>query len=560
MNWDPWILLAGLGLFLTGMALLEEGIDGLSGKTLKKIIRSYTETPFRSVFTGFITTAILQSSSAVSLILLAFVGSGILSLQNGVGVILGSNIGTTVTSWIVATIGFKIKLESLSMPLIALGGIGYVFFKKNIIITNISRFILGFGMLFYGVGIMKSSVEGLTKNIDIQTISQYGILSFLFFGIFVTAMIHSSLAVMTVALSALNSGLITFSQAASIVIGANIGTTATVLLGSLGGTSEQKQVAYSHFFFNIITGIAIFPLLPVFTYFIFDILHLKNDLLTALASFHSLFNIFGVMLFFPFIKNYALFIKHIAPDKNTKLQKFSIIAKANVPEATMAEFKKHIRNLIVMVMLHNLKILEIEIGLVMGDELTSPLLKDKVQYIKMPNKDLYKDILIYQGELYTFFTEIQKNTLENNAQSKELERYLHSIRNAIFSAKTLKDIRTELENLEDSSNSIFSSSYTNFKQRTLRYLLALDRILNPRVTSLGLLNRNLKLLRKINRDDAEFISHTIDSISGQDMDSEEVSNLLLINRSISMAARQLLFAIKDLELDLQESQIFDERG
>ncbi len=126
-NLDIWKLLAGLAIFLFGMTLMEESVRSLSGRAFRRIIRMYTNGRLRSVFSGAMVTALLQSSSAVSLMVLAFVGAGVMSMQNAIGVIMGSNIGTTLTAWIIATIGFKIKIESLALPFIGLGAVGLMF-------------------------------------------------------------------------------------------------------------------------------------------------------------------------------------------------------------------------------------------------------------------------------------------------------------------------------------------------------------------------------------------------------------------------------------------------
>jgi phosphate:Na+ symporter len=144
---DIWKLLAGLGIFLFGMLLIEESVKALSGRTFRRIIRKYTNGRLRAIGSGALVTALLQSSSAVSLMVLAFVGAGVMSMQNAIGVIMGSNVGTTLTVWIIATIGFKIKIESLALPFIGLGAVGLILFKPATKPFLITRLIIGFGFL-----------------------------------------------------------------------------------------------------------------------------------------------------------------------------------------------------------------------------------------------------------------------------------------------------------------------------------------------------------------------------------------------------------------------------
>ncbi len=164
-GFDIWKLLAGLGIFMFGMFLMEESIKKLSGRAFKRLIRVYTTGKVKSIFSGIFVTSILQSSSAVSLMVLAFVGAGIMSMENAIGVILGSNIGTTVTAWIVASIGFKVNIESFALPLIGMGGLGLIFLGRSEKYSNISKLLVGFGFLFMGLDYMKTSVEVFTDKL-----------------------------------------------------------------------------------------------------------------------------------------------------------------------------------------------------------------------------------------------------------------------------------------------------------------------------------------------------------------------------------------------------------
>ena len=150
-GFDIWKLLAGLGIFLFGMFLMEESIKKLSGKSFKKYIREYTTGKIKSILSGIFSTAVLQSSSAVSLMVLAFVGAGIMTMENAIGVILGSNIGTTITAWIVAFLGFKVSIESFALPLIGIGGLGLIFLGNSVKYANLSKLVVSFGFLFMGL-------------------------------------------------------------------------------------------------------------------------------------------------------------------------------------------------------------------------------------------------------------------------------------------------------------------------------------------------------------------------------------------------------------------------
>src|SRR5690606_27345529 len=156
---DIWLLLAGLGIFLFGIRLIEGAIAVLGGREFKRMLRTYTSRRFRAIVTGTVATLLLQSSTAVTLMVMAFVGAGIISLENSIGVVLGANIGTTATSWIVATIGFKLDIAEFALPFIGIGGLVLLFLGKSPRYNQVSHLLVGFGFLFLGLDQMKDSVS-----------------------------------------------------------------------------------------------------------------------------------------------------------------------------------------------------------------------------------------------------------------------------------------------------------------------------------------------------------------------------------------------------------------
>ena len=311
-TFNYWKLLAGLGIFLFGMQLLEHSVKDLSGKTFRKIIRQYTDTRLKAVGSGTIVTALLQSSSAVSLMVLAFVGAGIMNMENAIGVILGSNIGTTLTAWIVATLGFKVKIEAFALPFIGIGAIGLIVFKPGLKPYHLTRLIIGFGFLFLGLDFMKTSVENLSRHFDLQQLQNIALWMYLLIGALMTALMQASAATIAITLTALNSQLMTFDMAAAMVIGANIGTTITVLLGAVGSTPPKKRVAASHLLFNVTTGVVAFLALPVMVLCVKMFVDVSTNGPVGLALFHTLFNVTGVIIFMPLIPVMSkLLVKYI---------------------------------------------------------------------------------------------------------------------------------------------------------------------------------------------------------------------------------------------------------
>ena len=250
MQIDAWQFLAGLMLFLLAMSLVEEAVHALAGRRFKTLIAENTSSPLRGIFSGTVATAVLQSSSVVSLMMLAFVGARVVAMRQALLVVFGANLGTTATGWIVATIGFKLDLESLALPLLALGGLLHLVVPRRAL-AQTGRLVLGIGLLLLALTFMKDAVESISAFIEPEVLWGFSVFEFLLFGTLFSAVMQSSSATMVITLSLLNAGVIELESAAALIIGADLGTTSTVLLGALGGTANKKRLAMGHFLFNL---------------------------------------------------------------------------------------------------------------------------------------------------------------------------------------------------------------------------------------------------------------------------------------------------------------------
>ena len=275
---DLWRLAAGLGLFLFGMHQLEQALTQLAGRSFKKFLRQYTAKPLRGVLAGAVTTAALQSSSVVSLIVLAFVGTGIISLASALGIVFGSNLGTTMTGWIVATIGFKLDIEALALPLITIGGFGVVWSATGTRRSGASHFVVGLGLMLMGLEFMKAGALIATTLFDPSALAGYPLIIFLLAGLLLTAIIQSSSATIMITLSALYAGAIPLDSAAAIAIGADLGTTITALLGALAGSAAKKRVAAAVVLFNVVADTIAFLSLKPLLRFITEVLAIGDPL------------------------------------------------------------------------------------------------------------------------------------------------------------------------------------------------------------------------------------------------------------------------------------------
>lgn len=551
-GFDIWKLLAGLGIFLFGMFLMEEAIKKLAGRSFKRLIREYTRGRIRSISSGMFVTSVLQSSSAVSLMILAFVGAGIMTMESAIGVILGSNIGTTVTAWIVASLGFSLKIESFALPLIGIGGLGIIFLGNSEKYSNLSKLLVGFGFLFMGLDYMKGSVESFTSTFDISQIQNYGPLLYLAIGFLLTAIMQSSSATIAIILTALKAKIMDFDAAAAMIIGANVGTTVTILLGAIGAVRVKKRVAFSHFIFNIITGIIAVVLLPVLTFLVAKVIAIDTNPLLGIALFHTIFNLLGVMLFIPFIGLFARLLNRLFPDQKTELTLYINNTTTNVSDAAIAATRMETMHLVHKVLRFNLHVLNIDEKLVFSENIYS---ENRRNHKSSTPEKLYDNLKLLQSEIFRFSSAAQAYELDKE-ESIELNRYLHGARMALHSAKTIKDIKHDFDEFESADNHFLNDQYTHFRKRLIESYLKIDKILVPE-NKKNVTKPIMKLMKQLKENDHHFIQSTSRAINENRISDINVSTALLVNRAFVQSSRQILLAIRELMLSNEESAQYD---
>jgi phosphate:Na+ symporter len=316
MQWSA--LFGGLGLFLWGMHMLSQGLRLAAGSGLEAVLARATETRFRGLVSGALTTAIVQSSSAVTVATIGFVNASLLSLGAAIWVLFGANLGTTATGWIVAFAGLKVDFSVLALPLIAVGA-AFKLTGQGRHLAAWGEALAGFGMLFYGIVLMQSGFADLSGSWQIPRVDGVaGMALQALVGVAMTVIMQSSSASTAIALTAAQSGLIDVTGAAAVVIGANIGTTVTAVLASLGATPNAKRVAGAHVLFNVITALAAFVVLPWLIPAIVRAIAwfgAGQVPATTLAIFNTLFNALGILLIWPLVPVMTRWLqRHFAGD------------------------------------------------------------------------------------------------------------------------------------------------------------------------------------------------------------------------------------------------------
>ncbi|MDH5182936.1 MAG: Na/Pi symporter [Gammaproteobacteria bacterium] len=311
----------GLGLFLLGMTIMTDGLRALAAENMRRILTRFTRSPYSGAITGALTTAVLQSSSATTVAAVGFVGAGLLTFSQSLGIIFGANIGTTITGWLVALLGLKLQLGSLMLPLVLLGALVKLFARNHL--QQMGFALAGFGLVFIGISMLQAGMGGLESDViplNLPADSWMTRLQFIGLGILFTVITQSSSAGVAATLTALYAGTIDFHHAASLVIGMDIGTTFTAAIASIGGSSAMRRTGLSHVIYNLLTGIMALLLITPYMYIVE---HGQGDILSNaelyLVAFHSGFNVLGVILVIPFTQQFSLLMLHLIPDRKDPL-------------------------------------------------------------------------------------------------------------------------------------------------------------------------------------------------------------------------------------------------
>lgn len=317
-------LFGSLALFLFGMKTMSEGLEKFAGDRLRAILAAMTKNRVMGVVTGIVITAMIQSSSATTVMVVSFVNAGLMSLTQAIGVIMGANVGTTVTAWMISAIGFKVNIAALTLPLMCVGM--PLIFSSVSKRKSIGEFIFGFAFLFMGLSYLQQSATDLNIGSYVANLlagmANGGFLTILLFvvvGALVTMLVQASAATMAITLMLFDMHIqgFGFEQAAALAMGQNIGTTITAFMASLTANTQAKRAALAHMFFNVfgvlVVLIIFYPFCDAVTWIVTNVLHAGDNDLFRLSAFHTAFNIFNTLLLIGFVKQIETFVCKVLP-------------------------------------------------------------------------------------------------------------------------------------------------------------------------------------------------------------------------------------------------------
>lgn len=446
---EIWPLLAGLGLFLFGMFMLEDALKGLIGRSFKKFLRKHTNNPIKAVISGMTVTAVLQSSSMVSLLVMSFAGAGIIGLHNGIGLILGANLGTTATGWLVTMVGFKMNIGQIILPFLAIGGLGTIFLKSDRL-SGIAKFLMGFSLLFLGLSYMKDGFDAFALHFDFSFLHNKHPLWFVLFGLLLTAAIQSSSAGMLIFLSSLSSGIISLEHAFYLVVGGDLGTTVTAIIGTINGNSIKKKVGWSQFSFNVFNAIVALSLMYFYSYFLLDVLRIK-DPLVALVAFHSLINLTGIVILLPFISLFTRLINTFITSSSTKKAAFLEMADPTESHAALEALRSESLHFISMAIDLNRSFFRIR----SQRSFPSPL-------------EAYFNLKEYEVEVADFHSSMLQGKL-GEEEVHASGQLMICVRNSTLSCKDLKDIKHNLDEIRASATDEYFKLYKHIRKNQQQF-------------------------------------------------------------------------------------------
>jgi len=331
-------LLGGLGMFLLGMTLMSDSLKNFAGDSLRTALLAFTRRPATAFFSGMTVTALIQSSSATTLMTIGFVSAGILPFAHSVGVLMGAALGTTSTGWMVSLIGLNVSVSAYALLFVGVGSAVRLLLKGKRG-SHLGTAIAGFGLIFIGIGLLQKGMSGVTDAVDFAALPSGGFgarLLIVLIGIVLTSLVQSCSAVMATNLTALSVGALDFEQSAALAIGAGVGTTVTAGIAAIGASTAAKRSAMAQAIFSTSTGVLALvslPLLLLLLAFLQRRFGLEEGP-TSLAVFHSLFIAMGVVIFLPFLGPYSAWIERLLPERGDAMTRF--LDKSTLPLPSVA--------------------------------------------------------------------------------------------------------------------------------------------------------------------------------------------------------------------------------
>ena len=474
---------AGVAIFLFGMLMLEDGFRLFSGGFLEKMLERATGSVPKSLGFGIITTTIMQSSSLVSVITISFLSAGLISLIAGVGIIFGANIGTTTGAWLVAGFGLKVKISAYALPMLAIAIV--LVFQKNKYWRGAGFVLAGLGFLFLGIHHMKEGFEAFKDQFDLTRFALTGLLGLVVYtlvGTAATVVMQSSHATMTLIITALAAGQISYENALALAIGANIGTTITAIIGSLTANFQGKRLALAHLIFNVTTAavalIFISPIRVAVDFISAGVGIPDNDFTLKLAVFHTIFNTLGVVIMLPLLNRLIAFLERTIaqPEEDLSEPKYMSQAVDEFPQTTEHAMRlevKHLYDNAVELIMHGLNLHRHDIFAA----------KDIAAAVEASRKPVEFDIdERYEARIKTLYSAIVEfaTRVGSKDMPEDVMEDIYTLRDAagriVRAVKSVKHLRRNATRYTQSQQGTITDLYDQLRTEIARILVEIRKL------------------------------------------------------------------------------------
>ena len=553
-----WIqAFAGLGLFLFGMLYLESQIKASAGRAFKTWVHKTTSTTFKSLLTGLSATALFQSSSIVSLMALSLIGAQLINLESAIAMLFGSNIGTTVTAWIIGLVGFKMDIKLIAYVFIGVGGLGGVMAEDGSRWKSHFGGLVGFGLIFLGLEGMKESFSIFSENFDITDYSPTNIYWYALIGFGITALIQSSSAAIAIIQSALFAQLIGIEAAAAFVVGANVGTTVTVILGSFGGTSDKKRTALAHLFFNVSTGaVALLALQPL-VWLAVNIIP-SADTVIQIALFHTIFNVVGVALWFPFITMLVLWLKRLFKKEPIQITKYLHKVPVDIPDVALDALNNEVHHLGKKIEEFALLAINIPPPKALKQGVSVKKLLDRYEEnMDLSYEKLYEHIRHLEGRVFRYIAQLSRKNMEESLE-ESIDAIAKQTSYLATAAKSIKDMLYDIELLYSAHSLEEKTFLRNLRYQILNSVILFEKRRNDKDETMEAMEDAYKQIADSNKNNMTLIH---DIVTNHDIPSEMTTiavNDLHLSKSFTKSLRNVLRLQIALPLENGDDHIGEE--
>lgn len=551
MDFSIWNFLAWLAIVLFGMEVLEDTIKSVSAESLKKWLKTFANTPLKAIFSGFGITAILQSSSVVSLIILAFVWAGLLSLPNAIWAIIWANVWSTILGVIVLGIWFSFNISSFALTMIAVGGLVNKFFH-NIILKNIGKIVLSFWFLFYWLGILRDAVDVFSSSIDLAQYSYIWWGWWFLIGIVVTAILHSSGAMSIITLAALHGGIIDFPQGMMIIAGANIGTCVTAIWWAMWWSAQKKQVAAAHVIFNVISGVLVLIFGQPLTWIFQELFSFPGQAVTALAIFQLIYNIIWAILFYPFIYPLSKFLqRRIHEEKPDYTLGVSTLELTDI-DIAIPVLQNDVIMLLKKIFKFNVHHLRIDQKKLLQKDISFDT-KVSLEYI-LNHEALSEDyhvMKVIEESILGFILKAMHQPTISKESLKKLQDLYEATERMIYAAKAWKDIENNTIALFQSDNIFIKNRLQELKKHMVElYVTIADIIDNTDVYKKY--DTVVNIINTIKSDNIIFVQKISEYIMNNNLDQQLLTSLFHVSQANERSNDAIVDALK--KIFVQEDQ------